>query len=146
VNLDKIIIRDLSARCIVGVADWERTTRQSVMLNITLECDLARAGQSDRLHDTIDYKSLKDEVLRVVEQSQFRLIEALAENVATLCLRDVRIQAATVSVDKPGALSGARSVAVEIRRDRRDVMGQLRGGDHLKAGLRTPEDPRRTRT
>jgi FolB domain-containing protein len=118
VNRDKIIIRDLAARCIIGVAGWERKTKQSVVLSIVLECDLTRAGRSDRLADTIDYKALKNDIVHLVEQSHFLLIEALAESVAALCLRNKRVLAVTVAVDKAGALTGARSVAVEIRRAR----------------------------
>ncbi len=119
-NLDKIHIRDLRTRCIVGIFPEERREKQDVIINICLYGDLRVAGQSDRIQDTIDYKGLKKDVLALVETSQFQLIEALAEAVATTCLAHPRVECVDVTVDKPGALRFARSVAVEITRGRRD--------------------------
>jgi dihydroneopterin aldolase len=103
----------------VGTNPRERVTRQGVVINLTLECSLLKAGMTDRLADTVDYVGLRDRVLAYVESSQHFLIETLAARIARLCLaEDRRITAVTVAVDKPGALTGARSVAVEIRRAR----------------------------
>ena len=93
--------------------------KQNVLINIALECDLARAGRSDDIHDTVDYRALKNEVVRVVGASRYFLIERLAARVAACCLADRRVKGARVTVDKPGALTKARSVAVEICRRRR---------------------------
>ena len=82
---------------------------------------MSRAGQSDRIEDTVDYKAVKKQVLQLVEKSSFLLIERLAEEIARLCLAAAGVQRVTVVVDKPGALRFARSVAVEITRDRSDV-------------------------
>ena len=113
---DRIHVRDLRANCIVGTNPRERVTRQGIVINLALECALRRAAASDRLADTVDYVGLRDRVLAHVEHSEHFLIETLAEQVARICLGDRRVRAVTVSVDKPGALTGARSVAVEIRR------------------------------
>ena len=118
VPLDRIHIRDLHVRCIVGIYPSERQEKQDVTINITLHADLRKAGQSDRIEDTVDYKQIKKRVLALVEQSECFLVERLAEQVAALCLEDPRIQRAHVCVDKPGALRFARSVGVEIVRDR----------------------------
>ena len=115
---DKIHIRDLLARCIVGVFPHERNNRQDVILNITLEADYRKACASDQLADTVDYKQLKNEILAMVEQSEFQLIERLAEAVAEICLGRDQVRAVRVTLDKPGALRFARSVAVEIYRCR----------------------------
>jgi len=120
-NCDKIHIRDLLARCIIGVFPHERDTLQDVIFNITLEAEYRRACLSDELDDTVDYKRLKKDILEMVEASDFQLIERLAEAVAEICLRRSQVQAVSVTVDKPGALRFARSVAVEIYRSRVDA-------------------------
>ena len=116
--MDKITIRDLALRCIIGIYPEERENRQDVIINITMETDLRAAGTSDDLNDTVDYKAIKLKILDFVENSRFQLIESLAEGIAAICLNDARVQSATVTVDKPGALRFARSVAVEVTRSR----------------------------
>lgn len=116
--MDRIHIRELTSRCIVGINPDERVNKQDVIMNITLEADLSSACVSDNIDDTIDYKRIKQSVLAMVEESEYFLIERLAQAIAEICLQDSRVRAAHVSVDKPGALRFARSVAVEITRYR----------------------------
>lgn len=116
--LDKIIVQDLLARCIVGLNPDERESKQDVILNLTLYADLAPAGRSDRVEDTVDYSALKKRILGEVEGAKDLLIERLAQRVADLCLDDPRVDRVVVRVDKPGALRFAKSVAVEIDRRR----------------------------
>lgn len=116
--LDRIRIQDLLTRCIVGIYPEERREKQDVIINITLFADLSRAGRTDRIEDTVDYKSVKKAVLAHVEQSTCFLLEKLAEDIAAICLAAPNVLRVTVSVDKPGALRFARSVAVEITRER----------------------------
>ncbi len=115
---DQIHIRDLALRCIIGVFPEERRARQDVVLNITLETDTRRAAATDALEHAVDYKTIKQRVIELVEQSQYHLLETLAEEVARVCLTDHRVRQVTVTIDKPGALRFARSVAVEITRRR----------------------------
>lgn len=115
---DRIHVRDLQVPCIIGIFPKERLAKQTVLLNLVLECDLAPAARSDRIEDTVDYKTLKDRLVGEIGRSEHFLIERLAQHAADLCLADIRVRAVTVTVDKPGALTGARSVAVEIRRER----------------------------
>jgi len=115
---DRIYIRRLHARCIIGIFPEERTEKQDVYLNITMYADLRDAGVSDAIEDTVDYKRVKKRVLAMVEQSEFFLLERLAEQVATLCLEDPHIERVEVVIDKPGALRFADSVAVHIVRGR----------------------------
>ena len=114
--MDKIYIRDLALRCIIGLYPEERTNKQNVIINVTMETDLRKAGQSDDLNDTVDYKAVKLSILDLVEKSEFKLIESLAERVAKICLKAAGVQSATVTIDKPGALRFCKSVAVEITR------------------------------
>ncbi len=115
---DYIHIRDLAVTCIVGVNPVERTTPQIILLNIRLACDLAAAGASDSLADTIDYKTLKDELQADLVARRYFLIERVARRAADICLGRAGVAGVRVTVDKPGALTGARSVAVEIERGR----------------------------
>lgn len=113
---DLILIRDLLVRAIIGVNDDERANRQDVLLNIALEADTHPAATSDDIADAVNYRTIAKAVIALVEGSQCYLVERLAQQIADLCLRDVRVQAVTVRVEKPGALRFARSVGVEIHR------------------------------
>lgn len=115
---DRILIRDLLVRCVLGINDDERRERQDVVINLTVHADLRRAGKSDSIGDTVDYRALKKRVLAMAESSQFFLVEALAEAIAELCLDQQGVRRIDVSVEKPHALRFARSVAVEISRER----------------------------
>jgi FolB domain-containing protein len=116
--MDRILIRDLQARCIVGVNDDERREKQDIVINLTIYADLRAAGRSDRIEDALDYRELKKRILTVVENSRRYLVEALAEDIAAVCLERGAVQRVQVCVDKPGALRFARSVAVEVDRTR----------------------------
>ncbi|MFC2092073.1 dihydroneopterin aldolase [Elusimicrobiota bacterium] len=115
---DKIHIRDLLLRCIIGVNDNERETKQDILLNITLYGDYSAACISDNIEDTVDYKEIKKNIISLVEMSTFFLIEKLASEIADLCLADSRVVKVKVVIDKPGALRFSRSVAVDIERSK----------------------------
>lgn len=116
--MDRIYIRDLALRCVIGLYPEERTNKQDIIINVMMETDLRAAGKSDALEDTVDYKAIKLAILDFVENSSFNLIESLAEGIAAICLKNQRVQSATITIDKPGALRFARSVAVEVTRSR----------------------------
>lgn len=116
---DRIFIRDLRLRTIIGVCDRERERPREILLNLELDTDLAAAARSDALEDAVDYQALAEQVARHVEASRHRLLERLADSVAQLVLESFpAVDAVTVRADKPGAVPMARSVAVEIRRAR----------------------------
>lgn len=115
-SLDQILIRDLRFRCVVGIDPEERRDKQDITAQITLDVDLRKAGRTDAIEDTVDYRALKKEVLHMAENSQFQLIEALAESIAKICLMRQQVARAEVVVEKPGALRFARAVAVRIVR------------------------------
>ncbi|MBF0421612.1 MAG: dihydroneopterin aldolase [Magnetococcales bacterium] len=116
--MDCIMIRDLHLRCVIGIQGWERQTLQDVIISLTLFSDLQQAVGSDRIEDTINYKTLTKKIIRHVEASTHFLVETLAGDIARLALEDHRVQRVKVAVEKPGALRFARSVGVEIERDR----------------------------
>ena len=114
--MDRIYIRDLRLRCIIGIYPEERRDKQDIVLNIQMAGDLAGAAHSDDIADAVNYKDIKKSVIALVESSQFNLIETLAERVSEICLRHPKVQEVVVTLDKPGALRFARSVAYEITR------------------------------
>lgn len=113
---DRIVISDLMLRAIIGINDWERVERQDVLLNITLFGDLHAAGESDQIEDTINYRTVTKEIIKHVESSKRFTVEALAADIARICLKEKGVQRARVRVEKPGALRFARAVGVEIER------------------------------
>lgn len=116
--MDRIRICDLLVRCILGINENERREKQDVLINLTIYTDLHKAGKSDRIEDTVDYRALKKRVLLMAESSQYLLVEALAAAIAELCLDHHGVEQVDVCVEKPCALRFARSVAVEITRKR----------------------------
>ena len=114
---DRIYIRDLSLRCIIGIYPEERVNLQDVILNVTLEVDShAAAAASDDIADAVDYKTITKELIALEEGIVYNLYDPMAEHCAELCLRPAKVRKAVVSIDKPGALRIARSVAVEVTR------------------------------
>ncbi len=116
--MDQIHIKGLLLRTIVGINPEERRDRQDVLIDIVLWADTRAAGRSDNIDDAVNYRTITKRVIELVEGSQFYLVEKLAEEIAALCLQDPRVERATVSVEKPGALRFARSVGVTIDRGR----------------------------
>jgi FolB domain-containing protein len=119
-NEDRIIIKDLLLRGIIGINDWEREKRQDILINITLSGDLRAAGESDKIADTINYRTLTKKIIQHVEEAARYTVEALAADIAKLCLSAEGVQRAQVRVEKPGALRFAKSVGVEIERSLSD--------------------------
>ena len=117
---DKILVRDLHLRGIVGLNEWERQNKQDILINLTLYLDSRAAGRSDRVEDTLNYRTVTKAIIRLVEGSSFFLVEALAEAIAGLAVAEFGVARARVRVEKPGALRFARSVGVEIERSRSD--------------------------
>jgi len=116
---DRIHIRGMQVSCIIGINSWERENRQRVIIDLAMSCDLRKPGRSDRIEDTVDYRALKDRIIREIAASEYFLIERMAEHAADVCLENPVVKEVCVTVDKPGALTGARSVAVEIVRTRK---------------------------
>ena len=115
-HLDRIYIRDLFLRCVIGINPEERTKKQDVLINITLFADLSAACLSDQLKDSVNYKEVKDRIVGMVESSSYFLLERLAERITEICLDFPFVRDVRVLVEKPGALRFAHSVGVEIFR------------------------------
>jgi dihydroneopterin aldolase/D-erythro-7,8-dihydroneopterin triphosphate epimerase len=113
---DRIEIRDILLRCIVGINEEERRERQDVVINVVMWTNLRPAAQSDSIENAVNYRTIMKQIVQLVEASTFFLVETLAEQVAAVCLSDSRVQRAEVAIEKPGALRFARSVGVRIVR------------------------------
>jgi FolB domain-containing protein len=114
--MDKVIIRDLLARGIIGINDWEREKPQDILINITAFTDTRRAAESDKIEDCLDYRRLAKKVQAHAESAARLTVEALANDLANLCLQEKDVQKVIVRVEKPGAVRFARSVGVEVER------------------------------
>jgi dihydroneopterin aldolase len=118
---DRIFLHGLTTECIIGFIDWERRVKQTVVLDIELPVDCARAARSDDVADTLDYKKVAKRVLAFVESSEFQLVETLAHRLALLILAEFAIDWVRVSLNKPGAIRSSRDVGVVVERTRADL-------------------------
>jgi FolB domain-containing protein len=116
--MDKIIVKDLLVRGIIGVNDWEREHPQDILINIVVFADIRRAAETDDIADCVNYRSLAKAAQAHAETARRFTVEALASDLAELCLKEAGVQKAIVRVEKPGAVRFAGSVGVEIERDR----------------------------
>jgi FolB domain-containing protein len=116
--MDQIFIKDLVARGIIGVNNPEREKPQEILINITLFADLSKAGETDNLADTVNYRTIAKRALAHAENARRFTVEALAADIARLCLEDIGVLKVQVRVEKPGAVRFSRSVGVEIERSR----------------------------
>lgn len=115
---DRIEIKDLLLRAIIGINAEERRDRQDILINIVMWSDFRKAAQADNVDETVNYRTITKRIIEHVENSQYYLIETLADRIAGICLEDSSVQKVSVGVEKPGALRFARSVGVRIERRR----------------------------
>lgn len=123
-SLDRVLIRDLMVRGILGINPEERVNRQDILVNATLWADTRSAAKSDSIEDAVNYRSAAKAIINHIENGEPMLVERLVAELAKICFEmDNRIQAAEITVEKPGALRFAASVGVSIFRTRDEVMG-----------------------
>lgn len=123
--MDRIIIKDLLIRGIIGISERERAQRQDILINLVLFGDITAAGKSDNINDTINYRTVAKKTIAYVERSARYTVEALASDIARFCLEEPGVAGVQVRVEKPGAVRFAQSVGVEIERFR------LEGGSSI---------------
>ncbi len=114
--MDKVIIRDLKIEAIVGLYPWERTARQTLLVDVELATDIRQAAVDDDLQHTIDYSAVCEKVTRLAQDGQFKLIETLAENIASMIQIHFSIQWLKIAVYKIDVLTNVSRVGVEIER------------------------------
>lgn len=115
--MDKILIKDLLIRGVIGISEREREQPQDILVNIEISADITTAGKSDNVEDSVNYRTIAKKVLAHTETIKRYTVEALAEDIAKLCLEDKKVQSVLVRVEKPGAVRFSRSVGVEIIRE-----------------------------
>lgn len=121
--MDKIFLRELSAEAVIGIFDWERQVKQTVVIDLEMQADIRRAALTDRIEDTLNYKAVAKRVLAFVEASEFQLVETLSERIAQLVLQEFAVEWVKVTLHKPGAIRHSKDVGVMIERTRKDLGG-----------------------
>jgi dihydroneopterin aldolase len=115
---DTIFLRDLRVDTVIGIWEWERRIRQTVSIDLEMGADIRRAATTDSIDDTLNYKKVAKRVQQFVSESDYQLVETMAEKIAETVLAEFDVPWIDVSVNKPGAIRGARDVGVRIRRAR----------------------------
>src|ERR1700679_390095 len=110
--VDKIFIHALKTEAIVGIFDWERQVKQTVVIDLEFSADIRKAALTDSIDDTLNYKGVAKRILAFIETSQFHLVETLAEHVAMLVLEEFGVQWVSVALSKPGAIRSSKDVGV----------------------------------
>ncbi len=115
-RLDIVYLHDLKLNCIIGIWEWERHTRQTVLLDLDLGVDIRQAALHDHIDDTVNYKTVAKRIAAFVEETPFKLVETLAERIATLVLTEFPVRWLRLKINKQGAINGAAAVGVIIER------------------------------
>ncbi len=116
--MDQVLIKDLTARGVIGISDRERSQPQDIVINLVLLTDISKGAKSDNIEDCVNYRTVSKQVLALAQAANRYTVEALAQDIADLCLTDEKISSVRVRVEKPGAVRFSRSVGVEIERSR----------------------------
>ena len=117
--MDIIFLRDLKIETIVGIYDWERKVKQTVILDLEMATDVKKAASTDRIEDALDYKAIAKRLISFVGESEFDLVETLAERIAEIILLEFDVSWLRLSLNKIGAIRGARDVGVVIERGKK---------------------------
>jgi dihydroneopterin aldolase len=120
--MDTIFIHALKTEAIIGIFDWERQVKQTVLLDIELSADIRKAAHSDSIDDTLNYKRVAKRVLAFVEASTFHLVETLSEQVAMLILAEFQVARVRIALSKPGAVRSSKDVGIIIERNQADLV------------------------
>jgi 7,8-dihydroneopterin aldolase/epimerase/oxygenase len=118
---DRIFLHGLAVDCIIGFIEWERRTKQTIVVDIEMPVDCARAAATDDVADTLDYKKVAKRLIAFVEQSEFKLVETLAHRAALIVLEEFGVEWVRLSVNKPGAIRHSKDVGVAVLRTRADL-------------------------
>ena len=116
--MDKVFIEGLEIETLIGIYDWERKIRQPLVFDIEMGFDNRKPAASDAIEDTLDYKAVSKRLIKYVSESDFGLVETLAERCAELVLKEFDVTRVRLKLSKPGAVRGARAVGVIIERSK----------------------------
>lgn len=118
--MDRIYLQDLRVEAVIGIWEWERRIRQTISLDLEMATDVRRAAASDDIEDALNYRSIAKQLAETVEQSEFQLVETLAETLARIVVVDFGVSWLKLTVSKPGAIQGSRNVGVVVERTTED--------------------------
>ncbi|MEZ0471405.1 dihydroneopterin aldolase [Luteimonas salinilitoris] len=118
--MDKVFIEALEIETVIGIYDWERRIRQPLLFDLEMGFDNRVPAASDDIADTLNYKAVSKRLIEYVSQSEFGLVETLAERCAQIVLDEFGVDWLRLKLSKPGAVRGARAVGVIIERGRAD--------------------------
>jgi dihydroneopterin aldolase len=113
---DTIFLHGLKVETIIGIWDWERKIRQTVSIDLEMGADIRRTAKTDSIDDALNYKAVAKRVQQFVTESEFQLVETMAEKIAELILEEFEVPWTQVRVSKPGAIRGADNVGALIHR------------------------------
>jgi len=114
--MDRVFIEELEVQTVIGIFDWEREIKQTISIDLEMEFDIRRAAETDSIEDTLDYKTVSKRLIHFIEDSEFQLVEALAERCAAIILADFPVNWLRLKLGKPGAVRGSSAVGVIIER------------------------------
>jgi len=114
--MDIIFLQALEVETVIGIYDWERKIKQKVVLDLEMATDISKAAASDHIDDTLNYKAVAKRIIQFVEDSEFQLVETLTERVAGIILQEFQVPWVKVTLNKLGAIRGARGVGIVIER------------------------------
>ncbi len=117
--MDIIFLGGLEIDTVIGIYDWERQIKQTIVLDIEMAWDISKAAETDDIAHTLDYKSVSDRVVQFVEQSEFFLVETLIEEIANILRNEFNIPWVKIILNKRGAISRAKDVGIIIERGER---------------------------
>ena len=117
--MDIVFIRELQVETVIGIYDWERRVRQMISLDIDMATDIHKAATTDNIDDTLSYKTVAHRLIEFVEQSDYELVEALAEKICAIIIEEFKVPWVKLTLAKPGAVRGSRSVGVMIERGKK---------------------------
>jgi dihydroneopterin aldolase len=119
--MDIIFISDLRIETIIGIYDWERKVKQTVSLDLEMAADIRTAAATDSIEDTLNYKAVAKRLIAYVGDSDFQLVETLAEKIAEIVIDEFNVSWVRLKLHKPGALRGSRDVGILIERGNVDT-------------------------
>ncbi len=119
VPVDIVFINDLRIETIIGIYDWERKVKQTISLDLEMGTDISKSAETDAIEDTLNYKAVAKRLIAFVGESEYQLVETLAERITDIVLTEFRVPWVRLTVHKPGAVRGSRDVGVIIERGKR---------------------------
>jgi dihydroneopterin aldolase len=114
--MDIIFIQGLKVDTVIGIYDWERKIRQDVVIDLEMSADINSASKTDNIEQTLNYKSICKRLIEYIQNSEFQLVETLAEKIAHIIVIEFNVDWVKLTLNKGEAVTGAQGVGVIIER------------------------------